>query len=63
MIWLAHPALGIAAAAAALLMLGLALLNDHLTRRDNEELQKAAGGATRYLEVSLQTPRWRRLLP
>ena len=53
-IWLAHPALGIAAALAALLMLGLALLNDAITRRDIESLQKAAGGATRYLEASLQ---------
>lgn len=53
-IWLAHPALGLAAAVAALLMLGLALTNDFLTRRDIETLQKAAGGATRYLEASLQ---------
>lgn len=53
-IWLAHPTLGMAAAAAALLMLGLALLNDFLTRRDIESLQKAAGAATRYLEASLQ---------
>jgi PrtD family type I secretion system ABC transporter len=53
-IWLAHPALGAAAAVAAVVMLGLALLNDFLTRRDIESLQKAAGGATRYLEASLQ---------
>ncbi len=53
-IWLAHPALGMAAAVAAVVMLGLALLNDFLTRRDIESLQKAAGGATRYLEASLQ---------
>ena len=53
-IWLAHPALGLAAGAAAVLMLGLALLNDFITRRDIESLQKAAGGATRYLEASLQ---------
>ncbi len=53
-IWLAHPVLGMAAAAAALVMLALALANDFLTRRDIESLQKAAGGATRYLEASLQ---------
>ena len=53
-IWLAHPALGAAAAVAALLMLGMALLNDFITRRDIEALQKAAGGAARHLEASLQ---------
>ncbi|WP_137896413.1 type I secretion system permease/ATPase [Ramlibacter sp. 2FC] len=53
-VWLVHPALGMAAAAAALLMLGLALLNDLITRREIESLQKAAAGATRYLEASLQ---------
>ena len=53
-IWLAHPALGMAAALAALAMLGLALVNDFVTRRDIESLQKAAAGATRYLEASLQ---------
>lgn len=53
-IWLAHPALGIAAALAAALMLGLAVFNDFLTRRDIESLQRAAGGATRYLDASLQ---------
>jgi len=51
---LAHPALGLAAAVAALLMLGIALFNDFVTRRDIEALQKAAAGATRYLEASLQ---------
>jgi len=53
-IWLAHPVLGLAAAGAAVLMLALALLNDFVTRREIEELQKAAAGATRYLEASLQ---------
>ena len=52
-IWLAHPDLGMAAALAALLMLALALCNDFITRRDIESLQKAAGGASRYLEASL----------
>jgi PrtD family type I secretion system ABC transporter len=53
-IWLAHPALGIAATAAALLMLGLALATDRFTRREIEALQRSAAGATRYLEASLQ---------
>jgi PrtD family type I secretion system ABC transporter len=52
-IWFAHPVLGIAAAAAALVMLALALVNDFVTRREIEALQKAAAGATRYLEASL----------
>ena len=53
-IWLAHPVLGMAAAAAAATMLALALVNDLVTRREIEALQKAAAGATRYLEASLQ---------
>lgn len=53
-IWFAHPMLGSAAAGAAVLMLALALLNDLVTRREIEALQKAAAGATRYLEASLQ---------
>jgi PrtD family type I secretion system ABC transporter len=44
----------VAAALAALVMLGLALFNDFITRRDIESLQKAAAGATRYLEASMQ---------
>ena len=52
-IGLAHPLLGIAAAAAAAMMIGLALFNDFLTRRDIAALQKAASGATRYLEASM----------
>jgi PrtD family type I secretion system ABC transporter len=51
---LAHPLLGWAAAGAGLLMLALALANDFITRREIEALQKAAAGATRYLEASLQ---------
>ena len=53
-IWLAHPVLGLTAAGAALLMLALALVNDFITRREIEALQKSAAGATRYLEASLQ---------
>lgn len=52
-IWLAHPVLGVTALAAAALMLVLALVNDRITRRQIEALQKAAAGATRYLEASL----------
>jgi PrtD family type I secretion system ABC transporter len=53
-IWLAHPALGVAAAAAALLMLALAVINDVVTRRDIEAVVKSSTSATRYLEASLQ---------
>ena len=52
-IWLAHPVLGMAAATAALLMLILAALNDRITRRDIDALQKEAARATRYLESSM----------
>ena len=52
LIWLAHPYLGMTAAAAAVVMLMLAVLNDLLTRRDIEALQKSAASATRYLEAS-----------
>ena len=52
-IWLAHPALGIAAACASALMLGLALLNDWLTRKDIEALQRSASHTQRYLEASM----------
>lgn len=54
-IWLAHPALGVAAAMAAAVMLVLALANDLLTRREIEALQGAAAGSTRYLEASMQS--------
>jgi PrtD family type I secretion system ABC transporter len=53
-IWLAHPLLGMAAAAASVLMLALAVVNDRVTRRDIEALQKEASRATRYLEASIQ---------
>src|SRR4030095_2393172 len=53
-IWLAHPALGMAAAGASLLMLGIAVVNDRATRRNIESLQKEAAKATRYLESSMQ---------
>jgi len=53
-IWLVHPLLGIAAAGSAVVMLLLAVVNDVVTRREIEDLQRAAAGATRYLEASLQ---------
>jgi PrtD family type I secretion system ABC transporter len=52
-IWFAHPYLGMTAVVAAILMLLLAVLNDLITRRDIEALQKASASATRYLESSL----------
>lgn len=52
-IWLAHPALGVAAACSAALMLGLALLNDRLTRHSIEALQRDASRTQRYLEASM----------
>jgi PrtD family type I secretion system ABC transporter len=51
---LAHPMLGLAAGVAALVMLGLALVNDLLTRRDIDAVVKSSSAATRYLEASLQ---------
>lgn len=53
-IWLAHPVLGMAAAAASVLMLALAVTNDRITRRDIESLQREASKASRYLESSMQ---------
>lgn len=53
-IWLAHPALGIAATACAALMLGLAFATDRFTRHDIEALQRGGTGAMRTLEASLQ---------
>lgn len=53
-IWVAHPLMGMVAAGAAVLMLVLALANDLMTRRQIEAVQRAAAGATRYLETSLQ---------
>jgi PrtD family type I secretion system ABC transporter len=52
-IWLAHPTLGLTAAAAASLMLALAFITDRVTRKEIEALQKSAAGATRWLESSI----------
>ena len=53
-IWMFHPALGLGAAASALLMLTLAWLNDRMSRRALESLQKEGRRATQYVESSLR---------
>ena len=53
-IWAIHPALGVGAAVAALVMLALAWLNDRSTRRVLEEAQGEARGSTQYVESSLR---------
>lgn len=50
---LAHPLLGLGAAAAAALMLVLALLNHRISRRSVETVQLAAGQARQHLDQSL----------
>lgn len=52
-IWLAHPWLGAAALAAAIVLLGLAWMNDRVTRAGIETVQVRAAEATRSLETSL----------
>ncbi|MEJ5989221.1 type I secretion system permease/ATPase [Ramlibacter sp. PS3R-8] len=53
-IWLFHPYLGIGAALSACLMLALAWLNDVLSRRSLEHLQKEGRRASHYVESSLR---------
>jgi PrtD family type I secretion system ABC transporter len=53
-IWLFHPMLGLGAAFAACLMLAVAWLNDLLSRRSHESLQKDARRAQQYVESSLR---------
>lgn len=53
-IWMAHPMLGLASVMAAATMLGMALINDFLTRRDIESVVRSSAGASLYLESSLQ---------
>jgi PrtD family type I secretion system ABC transporter len=53
-IWAFHPALGIGAALSALLMLSLAWLNDRVSRRPLEGLQKEVRRASQYVESSLR---------
>ncbi len=53
-IWLFHPILGIGAAAAALLMLAIAWLNDRVSRGVLDELQKEGRRAAHYVESSMR---------
>jgi len=53
-IWAFHPALGMGAALAAVLMLVLAWLNDRLSRRTLESLQQESRRASQYVESSLR---------
>jgi ATP-binding cassette subfamily C exporter for protease/lipase/ATP-binding cassette subfamily C protein EexD len=53
-IWACHPALGMLAACAAVVMLSLAWLNDRLSRRALEGLQKDGRRATQYVESSMR---------
>jgi len=53
-IWLFHPALGLAAAAAAAVMLIIAWLNDRASRKQLESLQGEGRRASSYLESSLR---------
>ncbi|WP_139140288.1 type I secretion system permease/ATPase [Variovorax boronicumulans] len=53
-IWMFHPALGVGAAFSALLMLGLAWLNDRISRRSLETLQNEGRRAAQYVESSLR---------
>jgi ATP-binding cassette subfamily C exporter for protease/lipase/ATP-binding cassette subfamily C protein EexD len=53
-IWAFHPALGVGAAVAAVLMLALAWLNDRVTRRSLEALQKDGRRVSQYVEGSLR---------
>ena len=57
-IWLAHPALGAAACAAALLMLALAVINDLITRRDIEAVRQVVDrGHALSRGLACRTPR------
>jgi PrtD family type I secretion system ABC transporter len=53
-IWAFHPALGIGAAIASLMMLTVAWLNDRLSRRALDDLQKDGRRAQQYVESSMR---------
>jgi PrtD family type I secretion system ABC transporter len=53
-IWAIHPWLGLGAAAAALLMLAVAWMNDRATRRTLEEAQREGRRSGQYVESSLR---------
>lgn len=74
MIWLLHPALGILALCAALLLLGLSIANEYVTRQPNLTSNLAQIAATQQAEATIRnaevvramgmlpmlTERWRR---
>jgi PrtD family type I secretion system ABC transporter len=49
-----HPALGLGAAGAAIVMIGLAWLNDRMSRKALDAVQKETRSASRYVEGSLR---------
>jgi PrtD family type I secretion system ABC transporter len=53
-IWMFHPALGIGASLSALLMLALAWLNDLMSRRALEGVQREGRRASQYVESSMR---------
>jgi PrtD family type I secretion system ABC transporter len=53
-IWLFHPALGWAATAAAVVMLGLAWLNDRVSHKTLDDVQQQGRRAARYVESSMR---------
>ena len=53
-IWGCHPALGLGAALAAVVMLALAGLNDLVSRRGLDHLQRESRRAAHYVETSLR---------
>jgi ATP-binding cassette subfamily C exporter for protease/lipase/ATP-binding cassette subfamily C protein EexD len=53
-IWGFHPALGMGAAFSAVLMLSLAWLNDRISKRPLESLQKESRRVAQYVESSLR---------
>ena len=53
-IWACHPALGVGAGTAAVVMLALAWLNDRVSRRGLENLQREGRRAAHYVETSMR---------
>ena len=54
-IWACHPALGVGAGTAAVVMLALAWLNDRVSRRGLENLQREGRRAALYVETSMRS--------
>lgn len=53
-IWMFHPVLGLGAAVAAAMMIAVAWLNDRMSRRALEELQRKGRRSSQYVESSLR---------